>query len=87
MMSPNKEDETPVMPSVSLSNLRETQSMLAYIMTIGFLLVAAYAVMKASTFQDIATVLSSLAPLATMVLAFFFANKAARQAQTTGEAA
>jgi|GEM_PF-5381026 len=81
-MSPNKEDEIPVVTSASLSNLRETQSMLAYIMTVGFLLVAAYAVMKASTFQDIATVLSSLAPLATMVLAFFFANKAARQAQT-----
>jgi multisubunit Na+/H+ antiporter MnhF subunit len=50
-------------------------------LTVGFLLIAAYAIVKATSFQDIATVLSSLSPLATMVLAFYFANKAARQAQ------
>jgi hypothetical protein len=70
-----------VEPAADLSNPRETQSILAYILTIGFLLVIGYAVAKAQSFQDIATVLSSLAPLATMVLAFYFANKAAQQAQ------
>jgi positive regulator of sigma E activity len=70
-----------VEPVADLSNPRETQSMLAYILTIGFLLVIGYAVAKASAFQDIATVLGSLSPLATMVLAFYFANKAAQQAQ------
>ena len=79
-MSP-KEEQAPVEAAADLSNPRETQSMLAYIVTIGFLLVVAYAVVKATTFQDIATVLSSLSPLATMVLAFYFANKAAQRAQ------
>jgi hypothetical protein len=78
MMSPKEE---PVESAADLSNPRETQSVLAYILTGGFLGVCAYAVARATTFQDIATVLSSLSPLATMVLAFYFANKAARQAQ------
>jgi len=60
--------------------------MLAYILTIGFLLIAGYALVKATSFQDIATVLSSLSPLATMVLAFYFANKAAQQAQAAASA-
>lgn len=68
-------------PAADLTNPRETQSILAYMLTVGFLLIAAYAIVKATSFQDIATVLSSLSPLATMVLAFYFANKAARQAQ------
>jgi positive regulator of sigma E activity len=72
--------------SADLSNPRETQSILAYILTIGFLLVVGYAVAKAQSFQDIATVLGSLAPLATMVLAFYFANKAAQQAQAAASA-
>jgi len=84
-MSP-KEEQAPVDAAADLSNPRETQSMLAYIVTIGFLLVVAYAVAKASTFQDIATVLSSLSPLATMVLAFYFANKAAQRAQAAASA-
>ena len=76
-----KDDSQPLEPAADLSNPRETQSILAYILTIGFLLVIGYAVAKASSFQDIATVLGSLSPLATMVLAFYFANKAAQQAQ------
>jgi len=79
---PEKDDGSQaVEPAADFSNPRETQSILAYILTIGFLLVIGYAVAKASTFQDIATVLGSLSPLATMVLAFYFANKAAQQAQ------
>jgi len=76
-----KDDSQTLEPAADLSNPRETQSILAYILTIGFLLVIGYAVAKASTFQEIATVLGSLSPLATMVLAFYFANKAAQQAQ------
>jgi positive regulator of sigma E activity len=76
-----KDNSQTLEPAADLSNPRETQSILAYILTIGFLLVIGYAVAKASTFQDIATVLGSLSPLATMVLAFYFANKAAQQAQ------
>ena len=76
-----KDDSQTLEPAADLSNPRETQSILAYILTIGYLLVIGYAVAKASTFQDIATVLGSLSPLATMVLAFYFANKAAQQAQ------
>ena len=78
---PKDDNSQTVEPAADLSNSRETQSILAYILTIGFLLVIGYAVAKASTFQDIATVLGSLSPLATMVLAFYFANKAAQQAQ------
>lgn len=81
-----KEEQAPVEAAADLSNPRETQSILAYILTIGFLAVIAYAVAKAQTFQDIATVLSSLSPLATMVLAFYFANKAAQQAQAAASA-
>jgi positive regulator of sigma E activity len=84
---PEKNDGSQaVEPVADLSNPRETQSILAYILTIGFLLVIGYAVAKASTFQDIATVLGSLSPLATMVLAFYFANKAAQQAQAAASA-
>ena len=78
---PKDDNSQTVEPAADFSNSRETQSILAYILTIGFLLVIGYAVAKASTFQDIATVLGSLSPLATMVLAFYFANKAAQQAQ------
>jgi hypothetical protein len=78
---PKDDNSQTAEPAADLSNPRETQSILAYILTIGFLLVIGYAVAKASTFQDIATVLGSLSPLATMVLAFYFANKAAQQAQ------
>jgi hypothetical protein len=74
-------DSDAIEPAANLSNPRETQAMLAYIVTGGFLGVCAYAVARAATFSDIGTVLSSLSPLATMVLAFYFANKAARQAQ------
>ena len=81
-----KDDSQPLEPAADLSNPRETQSILAYILTIGFLLVIGYAVAKASSFQDIATVLGSLSPLATMVLAFYFANKAAQQAQAVASA-
>jgi positive regulator of sigma E activity len=81
-----KDDSQPLEPAADLSNPRETQSILAYILTIGFLLVIGYAVAKASSFQDIATVLGSLSPLATMVLAFYFANKAAQQAQAAASA-
>ena len=83
---PKDDNSQTVEPASDLSNPRETQSILAYILTIGFLLVIGYAVAKASTFQDIATVLGSLSPLATMVLAFYFANKAARQAQAAASA-
>jgi hypothetical protein len=81
-----KDDSQTLEPAADLSNPRETQSILAYILTIGFLLVIGYAVAKASTFQEIATVLGSLSPLATMVLAFYFANKAAQQAQAAASA-
>ena len=81
-----KDDSQTLEPAADLTNPRETQSILAYILTIGFLLVIGYAVAKASTFQDIATVLGSLSPLATMVLAFYFANKAAQQAQASASA-
>jgi hypothetical protein len=60
--------------------------MLAYIVTGGFLGICAYAVARAASFADIGTVLSAVSPLATMVLAFFFANKASRQAQPAAEA-
>jgi hypothetical protein len=83
---PKDDNSETVEPAADLSNSRETQSILAYILTIGFLLVIGYAVAKASTFQDIATVLGSLSPLATMVLAFYFANKAAQQAQAAASA-
>lgn len=78
---PEKEKK-PSAVSAYITNLRETQAILAYIMTLGFLSVAAFAITKAANFQDIGTVMNTLAPLATMVLAFFFANKAARQTQT-----
>lgn len=81
-----KDDSQATAPAADLSNPRETQSVLAYILTIGFLLVCGFALVKASSFQDIATVLGSLAPLATMVLAFYFANKAAQQAQAAASA-
>ena len=83
---PKDDNSQSVEPVADLSNPRETQSILAYILTIGFLLVIGYAVAKASTFQEIVTVLGSLSPLATMVLAFYFANKAAQQAQAAASA-
>jgi len=82
-----KEEQQPVEAAADLGNPRETQSILAYIVTVGFFLIAGIAIVRASTFQDIVGILNVVAPLAVMVLAFYFANKAAQAAQAAAEGA
>jgi len=81
-----KDDEAPVRTSANLNNLRETQSILAYIVTIGYFLVIGIAAVKAQSFQDAMALASAVGVPTMAVIAFFFANKAARQAQATAEA-
>jgi len=75
-----KEEQPRVEAAADLGNPRETQSILAYIVTIGFFLIAGIAIARATSFQDIVGILNIVAPLAVMVLAFYFANKAAQAA-------
>lgn len=70
-------DDSPVETSASISNPRDVQGILAVTVTVGLLAVITFAMTKAGTLQDALSVVNVLAPLAALVLGFYFGKKAA----------
>ena len=70
-------DDSPVEASASISNPRDVQGILAVTVTVGLLAVITFAMTKAGTLQDALSVVNVLAPLAALVLGFYFGKKAA----------
>jgi len=70
-------DDSPVETSASISNPRDVQGILAITVTVGLLAVITFAMTKAGTLQDALSVVNVLAPLAALVLGFYFGKKAA----------
>jgi len=73
-------DDSPVETSASISNPRDVQGILAVTVTVGLLAVITFAMTKAGTLQDALSVVNVLAPLAALVLGFYFGKKAAEGA-------
>jgi hypothetical protein len=73
-------DDSPVETSASISNPRDVQGILAVTVTVGLLAVITFAMTKAGTLQDALSVVNVLAPLAALVLGFYFGKKAAEDA-------
>jgi len=73
-------DDSPVETSASISNPRDVQGILAVTVTVGLLAVITFAMTKAGTLQDALSVVNLLAPLAALVLGFYFGKKAAEGA-------
>jgi dihydrodipicolinate reductase len=85
---PEKDDNSlTVKPVADLSNPRETQSILAYIVTIGYFLVIGIAALKAQSFQDAMALASAVGVPTMAVIAYFFANKGAKEAAQAAQSA
>jgi len=63
--------------SADITNPRDIQGILALIVTAGLLAIVGFAMTKAGTLQDALSVVNVLAPLAALVLGFYFGKKAA----------
>jgi hypothetical protein len=63
--------------SADISNPRDIQGILALLVTAGLLGIVGFAMTKAGTLQDAIAVVNILAPLAALVLGFYFGKKAA----------
>jgi hypothetical protein len=74
---PGKDDQAAVETSADISNPRDVQGILAITVTVGLLGVIVFAMTKAGTLQDALSVVNVLAPLAALVLGFYFGKKAA----------
>ena len=72
-----KDDQAAVETSADISNPRDVQGILAITVTVGLLGVIVFAMTKAGTLQDALSVVNVLAPLAALVLGFYFGKKAA----------
>ena len=72
-----RENEAPIDTSADISNPRDVQGILAIALTAGFLGIAAFALTKAGTMQDVISVVNIIAPLASLVLGFYFGKKSA----------
>ena len=77
---PGKDDQAAVETSADISNPRDVQGILAIIVTVGLLGVIVFAMTKAGTLQDALSVVNVLAPLAALVLGFYFGKRAAEGA-------
>ena len=86
-MSPKDDNSQTVEPAADLGNPRETQSILAYIVTIGYFLVIGIAAVKAQSFQDAMALASAVGVPTMAVIAYFFANKGAKEAVQAAQAA
>ena len=75
-----KDDQAAVETSADISNPRDVQGILAITVTVGLLGVIVFAMTKAGTLQDALSVVNVLAPLAALVLGFYFGKKAAEGA-------
>jgi uncharacterized membrane protein YkgB len=72
-----RENETPVDTSADISNPRDVQGILAILVTVGLLVVIGFSMFKAGTLQDALAVVNVLAPLAALILGFYFGAKQA----------
>ncbi len=72
-----KDDQTGVETSADITNPRDIQGILAILVTSGLLAVIGFAMFKAGTLSDALSVVNVLAPLAALVLGFYFGKKAA----------
>ena len=63
--------------SADITNPRDIQGILALIVTAGLLAIVGFAMTKAGTLPDALSVVNVLAPLAALVLGFYFGKKAA----------
>ena len=70
-----KEDQ--VEPTADISNPRDIQGILAIAVTAGFLGIAAFALTKAGTMQDVLQVVNVIAAPASLILGFYFGKRAA----------
>ena len=70
-----KEDQ--VEPSGDISNPCDIQGILAIAVTAGFLGIAAFALTKAGTMQDVLQVVNVIAAPASLILGFYFGKRAA----------
>ena len=61
----------------NLSNPRDVQGILALIVTIGLFAIIAFAMTKVGTLTDALAVVNVVAPLAALVLGFYFGKQAA----------
>lgn len=78
-MSEQKDERSSKVPAAGgTGSTRETQAYLAFLVTGGFLGIAAFAVAKATTFDQIVAVLTAVSPLAYTIAAYYFAHKAAK---------
>ena len=77
---PGKDDQAAVETSADISNPRDVQGILAITVTVGLLGVIVFAMTKAGTLQDALSVVNVLAPLAALVLGFYFGKRAAEGA-------
>lgn len=66
-----------VKDATDISNPRDVQGILALLVTAGLLAVVGFAMTKAGSIQDAVSVVNILAPLAALVLGFYFGKKAA----------
>jgi hypothetical protein len=60
-----------------ISNPRDIQGILALLVTAGLLAVVVFAMTKAGSLSDAISVVNVLAPLAAMVLGYYFGSKSA----------
>jgi Kef-type K+ transport system membrane component KefB len=91
-MSGKDDGSQAVAPVADLSNPRETQSILAVVVVVGFLVLAAVAIgtilYRGGSISDVITVLGQVSYLAGIVVVFYFANKNAKDvAEATAAAA
>jgi len=63
--------------SADISNPRDVQGILALLVTAGLLGIVGFAMTKAGSLQDALSVVNVLAPLAAMVLGYYFGKKSA----------
>jgi len=66
--------------SADITNPRDVQGILAIAVTAGFLGITAFALTKASTMQDVLSVLNLIAAPASLILGFYFGRKSAEGA-------
>lgn len=74
-MSEQGKDQAPT--AANISSPQDVQGILALGVTIGFLGIAAFALTKAGTMQDVLSVLNVIAAPASLILGFYFGRKAA----------
>ncbi len=68
----------PTPSTVSVANLRDVQGILALIVTIGLFAIIAFAMTKVGSLSDALAVVNVVAPLAALVLGFYFGKQAAQ---------